>query len=376
MLYYHQGLPGLKAFIREKGSFDRVVFFMALPPSAYGTRAEELVGEGFGTDTALIIEKPFGYDYDSAVALNAALGRHFEERQIFRIDHYLAKEAVQNILVFRFANPLFAPVWNTRHIDSIQINAFEDIGVEDRGAYFDRSGIIRDMVQNHLTQLLCLLTMEAPVSLDAADIRAQKLNVLKALEVSETCRGQYRGYENEKGVASGSTTETYAELRMEIRTFRWAGTPIHVRTGKGLSRKGTEIGIRFRRLPRILFNSDDTVPPNQIIFKIQPSEGIIVDLASKVPGGGGLHLTGTNMIFCYRDSFTGEVPEAYQRLLLDALRGDQTLFVSTEETELSWRKFGPFLDRGELRSYDRGTTPAPCLYHHWIDFDKYGSVCT
>lgn len=377
LLFYHQGLSGIKKYIGGKGTFERIVFFLALPPAAYGIRAEELAREGFGAESALIIEKPFGYDYDSAVELNAALGRYFEERQIFRIDHYLAKEAVQNILVFRFANPIFYPVWNSRCIESIQINAFEDIGIGDRAAYFDRSGIIRDMVQNHLTQLLCLLTMEAPVSLGPVDIRAQKLNVLKALRVTDVCRGRYRGYEEERGVVQGSTTETYAELRMEIQSFRWAGTPVFIRAGKAINRKGTEIGIRFRGLPRILFNADGRVAPNCIIFKIQPAEGIVLDLSSKVPGGGDIRLTGTNMAFCYRDSFDrGSIPEAYQRLLLDALRGDKTLFVSAEETELSWRTFGPFLDRGELRHYERGTLPSPCLYRDWIDFEKYGSVCS
>ncbi|MBD3315999.1 MAG: hypothetical protein GF344_09445 [Chitinivibrionales bacterium] len=271
---------------------------------------------------------------------------------------------------------MFGPIWDSRYIESIQINAFERIGVEERAAYFDRSGIVRDMVQNHLMQLICLLMMEAPVSLDPADIRVQKISVLKSLNVTDVCRAQYRGYRDEKGVDSGSTTETYAELRMEVSNFRWAGTPIYIRTGKALSRKGTEIGIRLKRLPKILFNADGEVPPNQIIFKIQPAEGIILDLSSKVPGGGGVRLTGTNMVFCYRDTFSGEIPEAYQRLLLDALREDKTLFVSTEETELAWQKFGPLLDQGELTYYDRGSIPPPCLYRDWIDFEKYGHVCS
>lgn len=373
-MYYHQGMDGLREFIAGKGDFSRIVVFMSLPPSVYAATARSLVEKGFGDDTAIIIEKPFGYDYDSALQLDRELAESFDESRIYRSDHYLAKEAVQNILVFRFANSVFYPVWNSRYIESIQINAFEEEGVSDRGAYFDRAGIVRDMVQNHLTQLLCLLTMEAPVTLDAEDVRAQKMAVLKALEVQECCRGQYEGYRDEKNVAPDSTTETYAELRLRIRNFRWIGMPVYIRSGKALNRRGTEIGVRFKSLPRLLFNEDGTLPPNRIIFKIQPAEGIIIDMSSKLPGGE-LRLTNTNMAFCYRDAFQGEIPEAYQRLLLDALKGDRTLFVSAEETELSWRKYGPFLDKGELMYYPKGVAPKPCLLEDWIDFEAYGSVC-
>lgn len=373
-MHYHQGLLGLRGAIEKLGTFERVIVFMALPPLAYGPTAHELAAEGFGEQTSLIIEKPFGYDLESAVKLNRELNENFSERQIFRIDHYLAKEAVQNILVFRFANTLFLPVWNSSNIAAIEINASEDIGVEDRGAYFDGAGMIRDMVQNHLTQLLCLLTMEAPVSLDPEDIRAQKLAVLKSMRVTQVCRGQYDGYLTEKNVKPDSRTETYAEIKLFIDTFRWAGTPVFIRTGKGLNRKGTEIGVKFKSLPRVLFNRHGDLPPNRIIFKIQPSEGIIVDLSSKVPGGD-LRITGTNMTFCYRDHFAEEVPEAYQRLLHDALRGDRTLFVSGEETEQSWRIYGPHLDSGEPFSYKRGQLPLPCLHKDWIDFESYGSAC-
>ncbi len=373
-MYYHRGMDGLRAFIAEKGNFDRIVVFMSLPPSVYAATARSLVQNGFGDDTSIIIEKPFGYDYDSARRLDRELAKSFDEKRIYRSDHYLAKEAVQNILVFRFANSVFYPVWNSRYIESIQINAFETAGIGNRGAYFDRAGIIRDMVQNHLTQLLCLLTMEAPVSLDAEDIRTQKMNVLKALEVQECCRGQYEGYREENNVAPDSTTETYAELKLQIRSFRWAGMPIHIRSGKAVNRRGTEIGVRFKPLPRLLFNENGTLPPNRIVFKIQPAEGIIIDMSTKLPGGE-LRLTGTNMAFCYRDAFHGEIPQAYQRLLLDALKGDRTLFVSAEETELSWRTYGPFLDTGNLIYYPKGGVPAPCLLHDWIDFDAYGAVC-
>ncbi len=375
LLHYHQGIEGLKGFISVRGTYERVIFFMALPPAAYASTAKSLSEEGFGEEATIIIEKPFGYNYQSSRNLNEALTSYFKEAQIFRIDHYLAKEAIQNILVFRFANFLFSQVWSSRYIESIQINAFEDIGVEDRGEYFDGAGIIRDMIQNHLTQLLALLTMEAPVSLQAEEIRAQKISVLKVFRVTDCCRFQYEGYLQEKGVAPDSNTETFAEMKLYIDNFRWYGMPVYIRTGKALDRKGTEIGVTLKPLPRVLFNADGDIPPNRIIFKVQPSEGIIVDLASKVPGRE-MQVANTNMSFCYRDAFQAEIPEAYQKLLLDALKNDRTLFVSAEETEISWTKFEPFLyDGRELKYYSKGEVPLPCLVDEWIDFDSYKSVC-
>lgn len=374
LLHYHRGIKGLRHFIHTLGDFEQVVFFMALPPKVYALTAFELREEGFTDEARLIIEKPFGYDERSARVLNEDLHKVYREDQIYRIDHYLAKEAVQNILVFRFANPVFAAVWNGNSIESIQISAFEDIGVENRGQYFDSSGTIRDMVQNHLMQLLCLMTMEPPVSLDAEDIRAQKVNVLKALQIEQVQRYQYEGYRTEPGIEPESETETYAEIKCTINNFRWLGMPIYIRVGKAVHRKGTEIGVRFKPLPRLLFNEKGDVAPNQIVFNIQPAEGIIVDLASKLPGND-IRLTNTNMSFCYRDSFDVEIPEAYQKLLLDALKGDRTLFVSAEETELSWRKIDPWIGRGDTWIYRRGRMPNSALDVDWIDFDAYGSAC-
>ncbi len=375
LLSYHQGIPGIRAHIRKRGKFSRLIFFLALPPKAYAPMAEELKREGFGEEALLIIEKPFGYDLASARELDTRLSRGFQEHQIFRIDHYLAKEAVQNILVFRFANSVFYPVWNSRYIESIQINAFESGKVENRAQYFDGAGIVRDMVQNHLMQLLSLLTMEPPVSLDAEDIRAQKTALLKTMKVQKMCRMQYEGYRDEKGVAPDSTTETYAELQLSIDNFRWTGMPVYIRTGKALGRKGTEIGVRFRSLPRLLFNKDGDLPSNQIIFKIQPSEGIILDLSSKNPGEG-IQIRDTSMAFCYRDAFAKEeIPEAYQRLLLDAIKGDRTLFVGAQETELSWKILEPILSRTDFTTYKPGRTPGPCVTDQWIDFDRYKDIC-
>jgi glucose-6-phosphate 1-dehydrogenase len=373
-LHNHRGTAGLRHAIASKGDFKSVVFFLALPPIAYASTARELAAEGFGPETSIIIEKPFGSDYESARSLNRELAECFDESRIYRIDHYLAKEAVQNILVFRFANSLFYPVWNSRYIESIQINAFEQEGVGTRGAYYDRAGVVRDMVQNHLTQLLCLITMESPVSLDAEEIRMQKLNVLKALRVAETCRMQYAGYRGERNVNPHSTTETYAELKLYIDNFRWSGMPVYIRCGKAVCRKGTEIGVKFKPLPKLLFNRDGDLPPNRIVFRIQPTEGIVVDLSSKVPGGE-LRVTNTKLKLCYRDHFGSDMPEAYERLLLDALKRDRTLFVSGQETELSWRVYEPHLDKGHLRFYAPGTTPEPCLFSDWIDFAAYGEAC-
>lgn len=376
IMFYHQGITGIRSYLLEKGDFERVVIFMALPPLAYASTAEELSNEGFGEEVILVVEKPFGYDFETAKELNSSLSTHFEESQIYRIDHYLAKEAVQNILVFRFANMLFDPVWNSHYIESIQVNCFEELGVEGRAAYFDSAGIIRDMVQNHLIQLLALLTMESPVSLDADSIRHQKRNVLEQLEVVNWCRHQCDEYRSEPGVDPESNTETYGSIELKINSSRWHGVPIHIRAGKYMNRKGTEIGVKFKKLPPILFNQEGDIPENRIIFKIQPSEGIIIDLSSKVPGSEQ-KITGTTMKFCYSDHFGGsEIPEAYTRLLLDAIRADKTLFVSAEESELSWQKFDAVInDNSEPKFYKRGEVPEELCHIEWIDFESYGSIC-
>jgi glucose-6-phosphate 1-dehydrogenase len=373
-LFYHQGIAGLKNRIAALGTFSKFIFFLAQPPEAYTTTARELFAEGFGPGTSIIIEKPFGYDLASAEALNRDLTACFDESQIFRIDHYLAKEAVQNILVFRFANALFAPIWNSRYIESIQISALEDIGIFERGAYFDHAGIIRDMVQNHLFQLLCLLTMEAPTTLAPEDIRQQKISLLRSMSVDACYRAQYNGYRAEPGVRPDSTTETYAELKLSINDFRWTGTTVTIRTAKAAPRKATEIGFVLRPLPKLLFNTQGDIAANRIIFKIQPNEGIILDLSSKVPGTDAA-IAGTHMNFCYRDAFAGEIPEAYKRLLLDAIKGDRTLFVSAEETEAAWKLLAPVLDKGELEHYDKGTLPESKIGVPWIDFEGYKGIC-
>jgi glucose-6-phosphate 1-dehydrogenase len=351
------------------------VFFLSLPPVAYGPTIRELIDEGFEKEISVIIEKPFGYDYASSKALDNELNTYLKESQIYRIDHYLAKEAVQNIMVFRFANSLFNPVWNSSCVESIQISALEKEGIVERGTYFDGAGIIRDMIQNHLLQLLSILTMEPPVSLKADDIKAQKVSVLRTFRIEECYRYQYDGYLKEKDIQSNSKTETFAEMRLSINNFRWTGVPVFIRTGKAAHRRGTEIGIRFKKIPNILFNEEGNLTPNQIIFKIQPAEGIILDIHSKIPGTDD-QITQTNMNFCYRDSFNTNIPEAYQRLLFDVLRGDHTLFVSSAETETAWKLVDGILDKGSVDVYDPGYLPQSKLGVNWIDFDKYVSFCS
>ncbi|OQY35045.1 MAG: glucose-6-phosphate dehydrogenase [Spirochaetaceae bacterium 4572_59] len=373
-VYYHQGMDGLFDRVKGLGDFNKIIVFMALPPAAYGNTAEALYREGFQDNVRIIIEKPFGVNYDSARKLNDHLKKFYSETQIYRIDHYLAKEAVQNILVFRFANSIFFPVWNSSNIESIQINAFEEIGVESRGAYFDKSGIIRDMVQNHLLQLLALLTMEAPVSLDPESIRHQKLNILRALSIKDCHIQQYEGYRSEETIPDDSETETYAELKMNIDTYRWTGMPVYIRTGKAVGRKLTNIVISFKKVPQLLFNKDGKLDNNRIIFHIQPQSGITIGHSTKIPGSD-MDITTTDMDFCYATSFDGTVPEAYQKLLQDAMKGDQTLFVSAEETELSWKKIAPYLDMGSPLIYPKGQIPLSQMEVNWVDPDKYANSC-
>ena len=373
LLHYHRGINGLKSYLAGLGSFETIIVFFSLPPKVYADTAAALKTEGFGDETRIIVEKPFGYDLETARELNRHLSGQFPEERIYRIDHYLAKEAVQNILIFRFANSLFYPVWNTGYIESIQIEAAEELGVESRGAYFDGAGVIRDMVQNHLMQMLALLTMEAPVSLDPDDIRIQKVNVLKALEVVRYVRGQYEGYRNEDTVSPDSSTETFAELELRIRNFRWEGVPIYIRTGKALGQKGTRIGIRFKKVPQLLYNAEGELDdnPNHIIFHIQPTTGIVVDHAVKVPGTDR-DIAVSKLEFSLSEAFGPALAaDAYQRLLLDALAGDRTLYVSADETELAWKVLENVLDTGDLFLYRRGEIPKSPLGINWIDFPAY-----
>lgn len=372
--HYHQGMDGLYDRVQSLGDFKQIIVFMALPPRVYGNTAEQLYKQGFRKNVRLIIEKPFGSDLKTARELNKKLKDFYSEKQIYRIDHYLAKESIQNILVFRFANNIFYPLWNNGFIESIQISAFEELGVESRGDYFDKSGIIRDMIQNHLFQLLALLTMEAPVSLDPEEIRIQKMAILKALEIKECSIKQYEGYQSEPKVIENSETETYAEMKLEINSFRWTGVPIYIRTGKAVGEKMTSIAITLKNVPRLLFNEKGDLQKNKILIQIQPESSIIIDHSTKIPGSD-MEITNTDMDFCFASSYEGNIPDAYQKLLQDALKGDQTLFVSAEETELSWEKIEPYLDMGNPGLYRRGKLPHSDMDADWVDMSAYANSC-
>jgi glucose-6-phosphate 1-dehydrogenase len=304
--------------------------------------------------TRIVIEKPFGYDLESAKALNRILLRVFSEEQVYRIDHYLGKETVQNILVFRFSNGIFEPIWNRRYIDHVQITVAEEVGIEGRAGYYESVGALRDMVQNHMLQLLTLTTMEPPVSFQANAVRDEKVKVLRAIPPmnrdqisSNTVRAQYGpgwingllvpGYTQEPGVSPTSLTETYVALKLEIDNWRWAGVPFYLRTGKRLAKRVSEIDIEFRRPPFMLFKNTDVteLQPNLLTLRIQPDEGISLRFGVKVPGSM-LRIRGVNMEFLYGSAFAGEPPEAYERLLLDCIVGDSTLFTRCDEVEAAW----------------------------------------
>jgi len=347
------------------------VFYLAVPPRLYGTIAEQLGktklscrGTPECQDRArLVIEKPFGRDLETAVALNEQIQRHFDERQIYRIDHYLGKETVQNILMFRFANAIFEPIWNRNYVDHVQITIAESLGVEHRAGYYDKAGALRDMFQNHMLGMLALMAMEPPTSFDADPIRDEKVKLLRSvrpLEVRPYDRtvvtGQYAagavdgdepvcGYRQEQGVPADSTTETYAAARVFVDNWRWKGVPFYMRTGKRLARRLTEIAITFKTVPHSMFASIglDETPPNVLVFKIQPNEGINLSFQAKRPGSKTCMST-LRLNFNYSDVFGTESPEAYERLLLDCMVGDQTLFTRQDDVQVAWGLLQPVLD--------------------------------
>ncbi len=336
------------------------LFYMAIPPEQYETVIEQLgkaklnkTAPGCGAWTRVIIEKPFGYDLDTSKHLNDTLSSFFDEDQIYRIDHYLGKETVQNILVFRFANELFEPLWNHKYIDHVQITVAEKIGVEGRGNYFDTSGIARDMLQNHAMQILSLVAMEPPVSLDANAVRDEKVKAVRAIRpISKdevpymTVRGQYSGYRTEEGVEPGSITETYAALKLHVDNWRWAGTPFFVRAGKALPSRVTEIAVQFKSIPQVLFNKmkRDGIRPNVLVMRIQPDEGIHLVIGAKEPGPA-MKLAPVDLSFSYREAFPkAAITDAYERLLLDAIRGDASLFTRGDEVQASWALLTPILE--------------------------------
>ena len=311
----------------------------------------------------IIIEKPFGHDLESAQALNKTLTQHFDESQVYRIDHYLGKETVQNLLVARFANSIFEPIWNREYVESVQITVAESVSVGSRGGYYDKSGAMRDMLQNHTMQLLALIAMETPVSLDPESIRDEKVKVLKGIqplnlsldENTDVVRGRYtaglldgekaKGYLQEEGIPADSATETYAALALQINNWRWQGVPFYMRSGKCMPKRVSEISIQFKRPPGILFSGSKQfdIASNQLVIQVQPDEGMTLLTNSKVPGLE----TRTQLVkmhFRYATTFGSNTPEAYERLILDCMVGDSTLFIRGDETEASWKLITPVLD--------------------------------
>ncbi|TMV02137.1 glucose-6-phosphate dehydrogenase [Ruegeria sediminis] len=322
-------------------------FYLSVSPTLFGAIADNLNEHGIATpDSRIVVEKPFGHDLASAKALNADLLNGFAEHQIYRIDHYLGKETVQNLMALRFANSLWEPLWNSTHVDHVQITVAESLGVEGRGGYYDRSGAMRDMVQNHLMQLLCLTAMEPPSRLHPNAVRDEKVKVIEALEPVEPAdivRGQYRG----KGAADGyrdhagdpdSRTESFVAIKVNIGNWRWAGTPFYLRTGKKLRARTSEIVVMFRDPPHMMFPKTEGLRGNALIIRLQPDEGITLRTTIKEPGPGGLRLAEVTLDMTFADALGphAEAQDAYERLIMDVIRGDQTLFMRGDEVEAAW----------------------------------------
>ena len=383
-LFYHRGdlsvledMSHLKQRLEELetgGTTANRLFFLSIAPQLYHPAITNLGASGLAREDSgwrrVVIEKPFGWDIASAEALNLAVLRVFSERQVFRIDHYLGKETVQNVLVFRFANAIFEPIWNRNYVDNLQITVAEEVDVGDRAAYYDRSGVVRDMVQNHLLQLLTMVAMEPPISMDADSLRNKKVEVLKAIRrwsaeevVQHAVRGQYRSYLGESKVPRDSITPTFAALRVYVDNWRWHGVPFYLRSGKAMAKKVSEVVIQFKRPPHMLFYDDPkrALNPDTLTLRLQPDEGVQLNFQVKVPDQG-MTMSPMSMEFHYESAFKDQhIPEAYQRLLQDALEGDASLFIRSDHIEEAWRIVDPLLVAWEdtttspLYIYEPGT---------------------
>lgn len=377
---YERLRDALDALERDRGTLGNAAFYLSIPPKDFPQVTEHLSASGLaeqrdGRWRRVVIEKPFGSDLTTARELNAVVERVFPADAVFRIDHYLGKETVQNLLALRFANMLFEPIWNANYVDHVQITMAEDIGVSGRAGYYDGIGAARDVIQNHLLQLLALTAMEEPVSFEADHLRAEKEKVLSAVRLPKdlataTARGQYAsgwqggerviGFLEEDGMNPDSVTETYAAIKLDIGTRRWAGAPFYLRAGKRLGRRVTEIAVVFKRAPHQLFAESQTsqLGQNALVIRVQPDEGVTIRFGSKVPGAG-MQVRDVTMDFGYGHAFTEESPEAYERLILDVLLGDPPLFPRHEEVELSWMILDPveefWASGGRLEQYTPGT---------------------
>lgn len=369
------GWDSLKQLVRQ----DVVqAFYFSVAPSLFGALAERLHSNNIANSLArIVVEKPFGRDLATAKALNATLAEHFHETQIYRIDHYLGKETVQNLMAVRFANILFEPLWNSQYIDHVQITVAETVGVGGRGAYYDRSGAMRDMVQNHLMQLLCLIAMEPPYHFDPNAVRDEKLKVIRALQpvpADDIVRGQYLGHKRSDGTgvpgfvedAENPTTKTesYIAMKAEIANWRWKGTPFYLRTGKKLRARTSEIAITFKEPPHSIFDAAEGWRENVLVIRLQPNEGMNLKVMIKEPGPGGMRLVQVPLDMSFAEAL-GEggtdIPDAYERLIMDVIRGDQTLFMRGDEVEAAWEWADPIINGWETRGdkpqgYDAGTS--------------------
>ncbi len=373
-----QGETGWPELVAALGPQVNIrVFYLATGPDLFGPICEQLAAHGLASEARVVVEKPIGKSLESARAVNDAIGAAFPEERVYRIDHYLGKETVQNLMALRFANALFEPLWNSAHIDHVQITVAETLGVEGRAGYYDTAGALRDMVQNHILQLVCLVAMEPPTNLSADAVRDEKLKVLKSLvpltdgsALEHSVRGQYRagasaggpvrGYLEELGNAA-SHTETFVALRADIANWRWAGVPFYLRTGKRLANRVSEIVVAFRPIPHSVFDaSAGPIVANRLVIRLQPDEGVKLWLMIKDPGPGGMRLQHVPLDMSFATVFGVRNPDAYERLLMDVVRGNQTLFMRRDEVEAAWSWVGPILDawtesREAPRQYTAGT---------------------
>lgn len=364
---------------QERGTGGNHAFYLSIPPKSFEKVIDQLKRHGMAVQDSrhwnrVVIEKPFGHDLASARELDTLLSDAFSPDAVFRIDHYLGKETVQNVMALRFANQIFEPIWNRNYVSHVQITMAEDIGIAGRAGYYDGIGAARDVIQNHLLQLMALTAMEEPTSFEAEPVRTEKKKVLAAVRLPEdldasTCRGQYvagwqggervPGYLEEQGVAPDSQTETYAAIRLEIDNWRWAGVPFYLRTAKRMPRRVTEVALNFRRAPHLPFTDTQSLGTNALVLRIQPDEGVTLRFGAKVPSTQG-EVRDVTMDFGYGSSFTESSPEAYERLILDVLLGDPPLFPQNEEVELSWKILDPILEHWANsptppHSYEAGT---------------------